>query len=146
MKRPNRQLLDDLLEDSVSPEFSAALMDKTFRSARQRKRVRYFSQALGAIALVGVFAFVFLEMRKPADSLNQIRAPILSAAPAPSLSAVPVVGTEPDSSLTVVQTSEADRPTEINDKELMTLLADKSVALVRYGSSPAQLISLNQNN
>ena len=62
MKRPTKQLLDDLLEDSTSPEFRAALMDKTLRSARQRKRVRHFNLALGMAALAGVFAFTYQEM------------------------------------------------------------------------------------
>jgi hypothetical protein len=143
MKRPTKQLLDDLLGDSASPEFRTALMDKTLRSARQRKRVRCFNLALGLIALVGVFAFTFQEMREPVASLTQMRQPTLSAVLAPSLNLVQVVSTKPDSTLAVVQTSELDRPKEINDKELLTLLADKSVALVRYAPNDTKLISFD---
>ncbi|HEX3856148.1 MAG TPA: hypothetical protein VHY30_02495 [Verrucomicrobiae bacterium] len=149
MKRLTKQLLDDLLEDSASPEFHAVLMDKTLRSARQRKRVRHFSLALGIIVFAGIFAFAFQEMRQPAISLTQIlqiRQPVVSATPAPPLNPVQVVSTKRDSTLAVVQTSEADRPKEINDKELLTLLAGKSVALVRYAPNRTELISFGGNN
>jgi hypothetical protein len=158
MKRPTKQLLDDLLDDSASPEFRAALMDKTLRSARQRKRVRHFNLALGMAALAGVFTYAFQEMREPAASLNQIRQPILSASRVPSLNPVRVPGTKPnlfknntildssDSTLTVVQTSESNRPREINDKELLALAGDEPVALVHQGPHQAELIFLNPND
>jgi hypothetical protein len=146
MKRPTRQLLDDLLEDSVSPEFRAALMDKTLHSARQRKRVRHFNLALGVAVLAGIFAFAFQDVREPMASLNHARPPILSVAPAPSLNPVQVVSTKQDSTLAVVQTSESDRPREINDQELLTLLADKPVALVRYAPNRTELISFGSDN
>jgi hypothetical protein len=149
MKRPIKQLLDDLLEDSASPEFRAALMDKTLHSARQRKRVRYFNLALGVVTLAGIFAFTFQEMREPAVSLTQIpqiRQSIVSATSVPLLNPVQVVSTKMDSTLVVVQTGESDRPKEINDKELLALLADKSVALVRYAPNRTELISFGGNN
>jgi hypothetical protein len=148
MKRPTKQLLDDLLEDSASPEFRATLMDKTMSSARQRKRMQHFNLALGVVALAGIFAFTFQEMREPAVSPSQIpqaRQPIVSGTP-PPLNPVQVVSTKMDSTLAVVQTSEADRPKEIDDKELLTLLADKSVALVRYAPNRTELISFGANN
>jgi hypothetical protein len=146
MKRPTKQLLDDLLEDSASPEFRAALMENTLHSARQRKRGRHFNLALGVAALVGIFEFAFQKTREPAVSLTQIRQPILSATPAPALNPVQVVSTKMDSTLAVVQTSEAARPREINDKELLTLLADKSVALVHYAPNRIELISFGPDN
>jgi hypothetical protein len=141
MKIPAKQLLDDLLEDSASPEFRAALMDKTLHSAWQRKRARHLNVALGAAALAVISSFMFQEMREPAASLNQIHQPILSAAPVPPFNPVQVVSTKMNSTLAVVQTSELDRPKEINDKELLTLLADKSVALVRYAPNRTEFIS-----
>jgi len=145
MKRPNKKLLDDLLEDSASPDFHAETMAKTLRSARQRKGVRRFSLALGAVALIGIFAFTF-QMHERAVPSTQIRPQTLAVASQSSLDHPQVVGTKPDSTLVVVQTSESNRPREINDKELVTLLSDQPVALVRYASGHAELISLNQNN
>jgi len=146
MKRLNKKLLDELLEDSAPPGFRAAVMDKTLRSARQRKRLRHFSAALGAAALIGIFAFTFREMRERAVSSNQIHPLTLTAASQPPLNHPQVVATRSDPTLVVVQTSESDRPKEINDKELVALLANEPMALVRYASGRTELISLNQNN
>jgi hypothetical protein len=158
MKRPTKQLLDDLLDDSASPEFRAMLMDKTLRSARQRKRVRYLNLALGVAALVGISTFTFQEMRGPVASRNPIRQPISSNVAVPSLNPVRVTDTKPnlfkndtvsdssDSTLTVVQTSESDRPKEINDKELLALAGDEPVALVHQGPHQAELIFMNPND
>jgi hypothetical protein len=146
MKRPTKQLLDDLLEDSASPEFRDALMDKTLHSARQRKRVCHLNLALGVAVLAGIFVFAFQDMREPVASLNHARPPIFSVAPAPSLNPVQIISTKLDSTLAVVQTSDSDRPREINDQELLTLLADKPVALVRYAPDRTELISFGSNN
>jgi hypothetical protein len=146
MKRLNKKLLDDLLEDSSPLEFRVAVMEKTLHSARQRKRLRHFSAALIAAALIGIFVFTFREMRERAVSSNQIRPLTLAAASHPSLNRPQVVATKPDSTLVVVQTRESYRPKEISDKELVALLSNEPVVLVRYASDHAELISLNQNN
>jgi hypothetical protein len=155
MRRPTKQLADDLLDDSASQEFRSALMDKTLRSARQRKRMRYFNLALSVVALTGIFAFSFQEMCKPATSLSQIHQPILSTAPVPSLNPERVANTKPnllkndtvldssDSTLVVVQTSESDQPKEINDQELLALAAGKPVALIHQTGHQSELIFLN---
>jgi hypothetical protein len=155
MKRPIKRLLEDLLEDSVSPEFRATLMDKTLQSARQRKRARRLNLRLSILALAGFFAFAFQEARNPKTTQNQIFRPISSVAVSPSLNPVQVVSTKldslksvavsdsSDSTLTVVQTSESDRPREINDQELLALAADKPVALIHQGRHQAELVFLN---
>jgi hypothetical protein len=155
MKRPTKQLLDDLLEDSVSPEFRAALMDKTMRSAQQRKRARRLNLTLSILALAGIFVFAFQEARNPKSARNQIHQPISSVAVSPSLNPVQVGSTKlnslknvavsdsSDSTLTVLQTSELDRPREINDQELLALAADKPVALIHQGLHQAELVFLN---
>ena len=146
MKRPNKKLLDDLLEDSAPPDFHAATMDKTLRSARQRKRARHFGAALTAAAVVGIFAFTFREMRNRTVSSNQMRPQNLTVASQQSSNPPQVISTRPDSTLAIIQTSESDRPKEISDKELVTLLSNEPVALVRYASGRAELISLSQDN
>jgi hypothetical protein len=155
MKRPTKKLLDDLLEDSASPEFRAALMGKTLQSARQRRRVRHFNLALSTATFVGVFTFAFQEMHNPKTELNQIHQPVSSIADSPSFNPVQVAVTKQtsfnnvavsdsmDSSLKVVETSESDRPREINDKELLALAADKPVALIHQGLHQSELIFLN---
>ena len=155
MKQTTEQLLDDLLEDAAPPEFHAALLDKTLQSARQRKRVRRLNLMLGTLILAGLFAFAIQETRNPRTLPNQIRQPILSVAALPSSHSLQVIGTKPDSiksvavsdssdlTLTVVQTSESDRPKEINDKELLALAGDKPVALIHQGLHQSELIFLN---
>jgi hypothetical protein len=155
MKQTTEQLLDDLLEDAAPPEFRAALLDKTLQSARQRKRVRRLNLTLSALMLSGLFAFAIQETRYPRTLPNQIRRPISSVAASPSLHPLQVVRTKrdsiksiavsdsSDSTLTVVQTSESDRPREINDKELLALVADKPVALIHQGLHQSELIFLN---
>jgi hypothetical protein len=144
MKHQTKKLLDDLLEDSAPAEFHAETMAKTLRSARQRKHTRRFSLALGVIALCGLFVFVFQEMHPRSVSPNQVRPQTLAAASKQSSGLPKVIGTEPDSTVVVVQTSELNRPKEIDDKELVTLLSDQPVALVRYATGRAELVSLNQ--
>lgn len=148
MKKTTEPLIDDLLEDSVSPEFRAALLDKTLRSARQRKRMRRFSLALGTASFVGIFALTFLEMRGPTTVPNQIRQSDSSVANSQQSSPLQLISTKLDSAsaLTIVQTTESARPKEINDKQFLALLSDKQVALVRQGADKADLIFLNSED
>jgi len=152
MKKTTEPLIDDLLADAVSPEFRAALLDKTLQSARQRKRARCLNLTLSALVLAGLFAFAIQEMRNPGTLPKQIRQPISSAAALPALPPLHVVSTKLDSfksvavldssgsTLTVVQTSESDRPREINDRELLALAADQPVALIHQGLHQSELI------
>jgi hypothetical protein len=158
MKLPTKQLLDDLLEDSASPEFRTTVMAKTLQSARQRKRARHLNLMLGVLALAGIFIFSFQERHVPKIASAEIRQPISRAVVSPSLNPVPVVSTKPDLlksivvsdssdlTLTVVQTSKSDRPREIDDKELLALAGDKPVALIHQGAHAAELIFLNSKD
>ena len=154
MKPPTKQLLKDLLDDSVSPQFRSALMGKTLRSARRRKRMRHLTGALGVIVPVGFFAFAFHEMRESEGSLRENRPSIVSVAPASPTNPVQVVSTKPNSvaevvssdsasALTIVHTTESAQPKEINDKQLLALLSDKPVALVNRGTHKAELVFLD---
>ena len=93
MNRPDRQLLVDMLGDSASPEFRAALMDKTLRSARQRKRVRRLNLVLGVTALAGVFVLTILELRAPTSVRNPLPQSDSLVANSQKLSSVPMVST-----------------------------------------------------
>jgi hypothetical protein len=152
--KPNKELLDDLLADDVSLEFRGTLMAKTLQSAQHRRRVRRLNLMLSVIALVGIFAFAFQEMRVPKTASNPIRQQISSVASSP-LNDVNIVSTKPNSfktavvsdsshsTFTVVQTTAADRPKEINDRELLALVGDKPVALIHQSAHKAELIFLN---
>src|ERR1700722_17080727 len=97
MKKPNKQLLDDLLEDDATPDFQAALMGKTLQSARRRKRARHFSVAVCALAVAGIFLFSFSKTRERAVPSEQYR-PIEALAGNEELpQSIEVVTTKPDS-------------------------------------------------
>jgi hypothetical protein len=148
MKKTTEPLIDDLLEDSVSPEFRVALLDKTLQSARQRKRMRRFSLVLGTATFVGIIALTFFAMRGPTTVPDQIRESDSSVANSQPSSPLQIVSTKLDSAsaLVIVQTTETARPKEINDKQFLALLSDKQVALVRQGADKADLIFLNSED
>jgi hypothetical protein len=156
MKQTTEQLLDDLLEDAVPPEFRSALLDKTLRSARRRKRARRFNMALGATAVAGIFLLSFWKMREPATLPDQIRQPDPMVVNSRPLQPRQIVITQLDSvkefvssasTFTEVRTSGSSGPyEEINDKQLLALLSDRLAVLVHYGPHQAELIILNPGN
>jgi hypothetical protein len=156
MKETTEQLLDDLLEDAVPPEFRAAVLDKTLCSARRRKRARRFNMALSATAVAGIFLLSFWKMREPATLPDQIRQPDPMVVNSQPLQPRQIVTPQLDSvkefvssasTFTEVRTSGSSGPyEEINDKQLLALLSDRSAILVHYGPHQAELIILNPGN
>ena len=156
--KPNKELLDDLMADDVSPEFHAKLMAKTLQSARRRKNARYLNAAIGIIMIAGVLTFTLRAVRGPRVALNPISQRSANVAPRPLPDAAPNVitklGATPttvvaDSSkpdFSVVETTAAERPREINDKELLAFAGNKPVALIPQGTHKAELIFLNPND
>jgi hypothetical protein len=140
MKPPNKQLLDDLTEDSAAPDFRAEVLHKTLRSARRRRHIRQLSGGLGTAMLAGLLVFAFKKTQEPAISLNQMRPQTPTGTSLPPQNRTPVVSTPSDAVLTIVQTSESVPPREINDKELAALLSRQEVGLVRYASGETEVI------
>jgi len=156
MKLTAEQLLDDLLEDAAPPEFRAALMDKTLRSARRRQRARYFNMALIATVVAGIFLFSFWKMREPAILSDRIRQSDPMVVGSKPLLPGQIVITHLDpveefvssiSTVAEVQTSGSSGPyKEINDQQLLALLSDRPAVLVRHGPHQAELIFLDPRN
>jgi hypothetical protein len=151
MKRPTKQLLDDLVEDSASPEFRAALMDKTLRSAWQRKQRRHFKLVLAMTATAGIIAFAFLKTRVPTTAQDHPGQSESRVANSPKPDSVEIVSAKQNPAedmvspascpvLTIVQTTASARPKEIDDKQLLALLSDRPAALVYHGAHKAELI------
>jgi hypothetical protein len=151
MKHPTKKLLDDLVEDSASPEFRAVLMDKTLRSAWQRKQRRHFKLVLGMVTIAGVITFTFLKTRVPTAARNDPRQSESRVASSPKPDSIKIVSAKqnpaedmvsPASSpvLSIVQTTASARPKEIDDKQLLALLSDRPAALVYHGAHKAELI------
>jgi hypothetical protein len=137
--------MDDLLEDAASPEFRAALLAKTLKTARQRKRRRQLGLTLGTALFVAIYVSMFFEMRPPQTMPILTRQPELNVVYSSSADPVPVVGTDLDSASTfsIVQTAESQRPREINDRQLLTLLSGRPVALIRPDNRQAELLVWN---
>jgi hypothetical protein len=156
MKRPTRQLLDDLLDDAAPPEFRAALMSETLRHARRRK-FRRRAGIVGGIALAAVgLAVLPWHTKKENVTRNpmEVRRPDLIVVETQSLSGTQVVRTQPGSidivssspasAITLVETRVVQRIyAEIDDEQLLGLLSGKPVALVRPGANRAELIFLD---
>ena len=156
MKQNTEQLLDFLLEDAAPPDFRAALLDKTLRSARRRKQARRFNMALGAAALAGIFLLSFWKMREPAILPEQILQPNPMVVNSQPLQSGQIVTTQLGSimeftssvsTLAEVRTSVSSGLfQEINDQQLLALLSDKSAVLVHHGPHQAELIFLKPGN
>ena len=153
MKQTTEQLLDDVLEDAAPPEFRAALLDATLRSARRRKQARRFNMAMSAAAVSGICLLSFWKMREPAALPVQIRQPDPLIVNSQPLQPGQIVITQLDSvkasvssasTFTEVRTSGSSGPyEEINDKQLLALLSERSAVLIHYGLHQAELIILN---
>lgn len=144
MKKTTKELLDDLLEDGAPAEFQAALLDKTFRSARRRKRVRRFNMTLSVMALAGICVFSFWKMREPGNGPMQIRQEdelVVNSQPGLLLPPGEVVNTRASSVkefmttapayAEVVTTGSSGRYREIDDEQSLALLKDKTPIPVR---------------
>lgn len=150
MKKTTEQLLDDLLEEAAPPEFRAALLDKTLRSARRRRQARRFGMALSVMAMAGIFLLSFWKMRGPAIGADPM---ILNSRP---LQPGQIVTTQPGSAqefvspastLAEVRTTGSSGPyEEINDEQLLALLEDRPAVLIHHGPHQAELIILPPGN
>jgi hypothetical protein len=153
MKRPTEKLLDDLLEEAAPPEFRTALLNETLRQARRRKNIRRLNSVLGAAACAGILAFAFWKLRGPTAGPNPIRRPDLIIVQSRPLNPAQIVRTKPGtmemvsssaSTFSLVETRVSERLyAEIDDQQLLALLAGKPVALVHRGPNQAELIFLN---
>ena len=124
MKKNNKELLDDLLEDDAPPDFQAALMEKTLQSVRRRKRARHFSVAACALAIVGVLMFSFVNMRE--------RVALPEPAPHPEAMAA---NTELPRTIEVVRT----RLASVKEFATADALSEKApaIGLVKNATGPA---------
>jgi len=153
MKRPTEQLLDDLLAEAAPPGFRAVLLDQTLRQARRRKRIRRWNIALSAAACAALLTVAFWQAREPRTASNPARRPDLVIVRSQPLNPAQIVSTRPGavqmvsssaSTFTLVQTRVSERLyEEIDDQQLLALLAGKPVALIHRGPNQAELIFLN---
>ena len=156
MKTITEPLLDDLLEDGAPPDFREAVMDKMLCRARRRRRTRHFKEAVATAALLGIVLMSVWKVRGPAALPLTAPTPDLFLVNSHPLQPGQIVSTQSSSieqftsstaTLAEVQTSSSSGLyQEINDKQLLALLSEKSAILVRHGPHQAEVIFSSPDN
>ena len=159
MKQPTKieRLLDDVLADTASADFSEAVLEQTLRQARRRQRVRRSQQTLLIVAVLAALTF-WLRSREysaPDQAAKESR-PVLRAVPAinfvktlplpPGMvvktraGLVAMIPTSP-SMIKLVGTLPANELfQQLNDDQLLALVEGQPIALVRYGPHDATVV------
>jgi hypothetical protein len=148
-KREVSDLLQEVLEQSASPEFKTALLENTLRAARHRKQVRQIGRsglALAAI-LVALTVFfykptfpLFLQSQRSTVSIihsQKLQPGILLA----TRQSVPQVVSSKLSY--AVLNTQAGGFKILGDDELLACLAGHPAALVRRGNGSVELVFVN---
>jgi hypothetical protein len=159
MKQPTKieRLLDDVLADTGSADFSQTVLERTLRHARRRHRIRRSQQTLLIVVVLVALTFWLWprEQSAPGRAAKESR-PVLLALPAVNFvetvplppgmvveTRVGLVAMIPASSSTILlaETQPADELfQQLNDDQLLALVAGQPVALVRYGPHDATVV------
>jgi hypothetical protein len=159
MKTPNerQQLLDDVLSDTG--DFRVSLLDATLHAVRRRRQTRQRNRwllgittaALAASALI-VNPWLHPPALKSTDSAAApppMRLALVSSTPLrgsmlveSSADSVEFVNSQPETVMLVETRREGPRVREINDAELLALMARGTAAIVRPKGGPAELVVL----
>ena len=152
MKRPTKteRLIDDVLSGSASPQFQQDTLEQTLRHVRRRRRARAAGRTLLAVAVLTAAAFWLWPRQRPVTTTKQIQPEppvvVVATQPLPPGTLVetqpqPVAEVSTATPVTYVATLPADQLFEqVNDEQLLVLVAGQPIALVRYGPHEAALI------
>jgi hypothetical protein len=159
MKQPRKiqRLLDDVLADTVSADFSEAVLERTLRQARRRQRIRRSQQTVLIVAVLAALIFWLWPRERPVPiQAEKESRPILLALPVVNfVETLPlppgmIVETRAGlaamilaspSTLKLVETLPAGELfRQLNDDQLLALVAGRPVALVRYGPHDAMIV------
>jgi hypothetical protein len=160
MKTPlNRdELLDDLLEEAVSPGLQATLLERTLRAVRWKKRRQLTQRGLLVLVIVAVIGVALWQRTPQVLPPPQRPQPDLVPASTPFLSTQPLVAGEVPQTrpgavvvissvkgvVPVLQTMAAETGVKVlDDQGLLKLLASKPVVLVQFASHQPELVFLN---
>jgi hypothetical protein len=151
------RLLDDVL--AGAEQFRAELLERTLRQVRRRRRIRTVKRGLVGMALVALAAVWLWESWPTGRTAPKIAA----SRPVAKRAAYGMIESRPLEAGCVVQTKQGVTPivsssassvavaetepgqhlyTEINDDQLLLLLAGRSAALVREGPGSAEVLIL----
>lgn len=140
---PNR-LLDDVLAESAPGTFRETLLNQTLEQVRHRKQRQRATRI--ALPLLLLAAIPLLLLERSETRRNGGALPIASQQPSPGDRSSP-----PKPLVEIVRTSSASvefiesKPAEalveeLNDDELLTMLADTPALLVRHGPGDVELV------
>jgi hypothetical protein len=151
-----RRLLADVLAEAEPTGFRGALLGETLRLAGSRRRARRLRRATAALAVLGLFgtlAWRFLLLGHGVFTPTATSCAMVQTEPLPPGA---IVRTQPfaaDRIVVSVATVDVVRTTpnsgklrNLNDDELLALVAPRPAALVRVGPQSAKLIFLNPDD
>jgi len=158
-RKTDNELLDDVLAEAAPAGFRGALLDKTLRVVRLRRRIRRARNAVGVFVAVALLGLLVLQKTSRPHSIVIAPTPkpveksyaLISTRP---LSAGSIVTTRPlaavtfetsTASVVVIETTPGNfRP--INDQQLLALVAAHPAVLVRTGPHSEQLVFANPDD
>ena len=152
MKSKRQQLLDDVLGEAGPSDFKESLWLHTLDEVRHRRRARQRNRALLACAVAVAIPLLVWRWTLPPAPTERSPLPyaVIRSLPLPSGM---TVESKPDtvsflasstSTMTVIATDPSRRLyREINDDQLLTLLAGRPAAIIREGANGASLLFLD---
>ena|SRR5438477_9451780 len=149
-------LLDDVLTEGVSAEFRNELLERTLRQVRRRKHVRQLNQTLLAATLSAGLLLTVWKAYFPSSHSAKSELPVLDVVTSRPVAPSMIVETE-IGAISLIRSSDADLAVvhsqfgeglfqEINDQELLALLAGRPAALVREAPGHAELLFLDPDD
>ena len=156
LRPDNQNLLNEVLAEASSADFRAALLDRTLRLARRRRKFRQARRASGILAVAILSVILARQNGREPSGISQ---PMAKQAVTP---AYKLVRTEllPGSAIVTTRAFPGSRPIEssagavqittagggyrsINDNELLALVAQKPAVLIRTGPHSEELVFAN---
>jgi hypothetical protein len=157
--RPDTEhLLEDIFQESVTPDFRAVMLAETLWQVRQQRAARRRQRVLVIAVAALTVSLALWRSQKPAPAIRLAEAPAVGSARPVQVRSLPlraemIVESAPAGVAIVVSArttaavieSRSDQKSfqEIDDPELLLLVAGRPAALVRPIGQPPQLLFLN---
>ena len=152
----NEQLLNEVLAEAAPADFRDAMLGETLRRVRRQRRWRQTRRAVALLVVLGLCGVFIWQKKLPRSSIAP--APVARAVPknyqlvqTRPLPASAIVSTKPLASgqlttsaemATTVQTHSGNYQ-ELNDAELLALVASHPAVLIRTGPHSEELVFTN---
>ena len=147
------RLLHDILEDSLPPGLHDSMLGQTLAAVRRRRRIQIASRAAGTAAFIFVgLTFWLMSKPTPAPSAGSTLAMVTSQPLNPrqvigtDAGSVSVIASVPEGFGWITNSSGQEPVKNLDDQELLTLLAGKAAALVRQPSGQTELVFANPSD